>query len=371
MLILNRIGKIEQSIVKEIQKVSICSLLFMLPNIIHVILSNDIYVKYEIKELFRILGIFIIIISVLISKGSKETDLCKLSFYISIFGGVLAINAIFFSYKATLEEEWMLVEGLARAGEKTGDPNGVGAFFNLATFFCVYLIIFSNKKIVYAAILLVIQVGRLYTFSTGSLISIIISSSVLLSTADNTIIKKKNRNKIVLLLIVAVSIILLAPNLNFFIARMDYTDERFFRSSIGSRLEQYNYFFHYLLDNNTKILTGMSISEQIQVIKYEIHNSTIRAFASGGIIKLICYLTLNYFCLKKLFLLSQINNQKISIFSKCIFSAMVGWIFQAQTLPSDTSIIQWSFFLITFSLPTYSQIHKKVIHEKKISNYCL
>ncbi len=351
--------KIEKNIAKIIALLFLYAL-FPLANSMFSDYVEEILAENEKKDIIRIyMSIVIIILTGLLCTDKISTR--RLALVLGYVGAIVGVGAIHHSMTGSaVNAGRYITTGLIRAGSETSDSNALAGFLNLSSFMLIYLLLDAKdkkSKMILMAGLIICQIGRTLTFSTGGVISFLFSVILV------WLINAKNKNSlssnvksaifvVIAGILVAVALIS-SPNLQeILFSRFDYDNKYIYESSIGSRMSQFSIFYELITEDITNLIVGMGYAATVQKmgLGFEIHNVFLRVMSAGGMIGLIIYVMF----LKNLERVlrenwTEIDSRKNSDqwqFSVCVYAAYLGWVLQALTLPVDVSVLMFSFVII-------------------------
>ncbi len=318
----------------------------------------DDFIAFQAKKDIIRLAIILLVFVLCAAVSSDTSDYRPFVYAFAILGLLLGILTIYNSFTGKFGESWHYVDGYLRAGAKTTDSNLLGAVLNIASVAVLIGCLIQNNllsKIFFLSLLIIIQAARFATFSTGSLLSLVITV-----IAAMCLLKKYHAEmlkpflKIVLFVIFVFIIMILRTGLsNTVFYRVLLSDDVVKGSSIDSRVGQYKEYIEYIKEKPANLILGIgSVNARTMSTGGQIHNSYLRPLVEGGIVAFGCFLFLWWRCLKDFFfsIKTSQTNEVHHIVSIFFFASFIGWSFQAGTVPSDISTIQWFFFILAYML---------------------
>lgn len=310
------------------------------------------------KELVR-LSIILLVFLLCVAVSSDTSDYRLFVYAFGILGLLLGILTIHHSLTGEIEESWYYVDGHLRAGMKVTDPNFLGAILNIVSVAVLIGCLIQNKllnKIFFLSILVIIQSARFATFSTGSLLSLVITviAAIYLLKKYHTEMLKPFLKIVLFLTFLFIILIWRTGLFTTVFYRVLFLDDTVKQSSIYSRLNQHKRYIDIIKEEPWKLILGVGTGNVPTRLGTggHFHNSYLRPLAVCGIVAFGCFLFLCWRCLKDFIFsirTSQANevHRIVSIF---FFACFIGWSFQAATVPADTSTIQWFFFMLAYLL---------------------
>lgn len=198
------------------------------------------------------------------------------------------------------------------------------------------------------------QSGRFLTFSSGGLISFVLSMVAALFLL-NRYDKKTYRIflKVSLAMVSIFSVVILTTELkDILFYRLLLSDEHVMTASIYSRLDQYMGLWEVFRASPWKVLYGIGTAEQNSLLGTELHNTYLRPLAVAGIGGFLAFITLYWLAFKNFnHAIKQGENDRIHFLTSLFFFAgFIGFSFQAAFSPADTSVITWFFFMTAYIL---------------------
>ena len=321
--------------------------------------SGDFYSIRAKKEVLRIAAL-ILIFTVCAYGALIHFDYQFLAKGLAVLGLLTGMLAIMHSFTGQVSWSSPYVGSYLRAGTSLVDANILGAFLNITTFsaLAVYLIVKKLQyKLILIAAILIMLTGRFFTFSTGSLASLSLST-----VAAYLLFYKYNKEnfrhylRILLFILIVFSILITMTDMfDTFFYRLDFSKEQVMKSSITGRINQHKSYFALLRDEPSRILYGYGTAElPIRLGTGDLHNGYLRPLAIGGIPLFVCFAFLLWRCFVDFSSAVRNSTNDMQSISICFFAAFIGWSFQAATLPDDTSLLQWFFFILAYILSKIS-----------------
>lgn len=310
------------------------------------------------KEIVR-LAIVLVVFGLCVAVSSDTSDYRLFVYAFGILGLLLAILVIHHSLTGEIEESWEYVGSYLRAGSKTTDANYLGAILNMVSVAVLIGCLIQNRllsKIFFLSILVITQAARFATFSTGSILSFVITviAAICLLKKYRTEMLKPFVKIVLFVIFLFIVLIWRTGLLTTVFYRVLLSDDTVKASSIYSRLNQYKQYIDFVKEEPLKLIFGIGTTNVPTLLGTggHLHNSYLRPLAVGGIGTFVCFLFLWWHCLKDFVFsikTSQTNevHQIVSIF---FFAGFIGWSFQAATIAADTSTIQWFFFMLAYIL---------------------
>ena len=347
------------------------SIFILLTLTFHHLLSqtyNNFYFFISQKELLRLMTL-IIIFCISATASYHAIDHIYFIKWFTMLGIILSSAAI---YDSVMSEAGLFLKytsDFLRAGEFIGDANLLGAFLNICSVCCLAGFIIYDRwlhNLFYLLSFIFIQTGRIFTFSTGSLLNFIITLITILYLLFlyNRIYFYKTVKLIFPLLILTIITLSFFNLYSVLFYRLDFSNEYIWNESIMSRVQQYKDYYDAIKFDPLKILFGFGIiNTPLKVTNgLQLHNSYLRALANGGIVTLLCFFWLIISCFNdfRTAILNNYNDRSVQLISILFLSAYIGWSFQAATIPSNNSIVQWFFFILAFSLRTPTNLSDNI-----------
>ena len=325
-----------------------------------------------IKELARLSGflVFLICCSMV---NLKDSDYRFLLYLLGLIALPVAILSIHHSFTGDLDKSWKYVGGYLRAGSGILDANALAGLINLVSLCALgsFLIVRNKTYKAYFFMAFVIgQAARFTTFSTGSFINILLALMVIIY-----MLRKHdafNFKRVFRIGVLSVFIIVgLMAYYGLFEAafyRLTFSDDKVVDASVGSRLSQYEDLINVIQERPSILFIGAGNSEARTLVRngLEFHNAYLRPLLTTGLIGFIAFL---FICFKSyknyqtvIMKMSEANENTVPYI--IFYAAFIGWSFQAATIPADTSVIQWFYLILGYSLGNL--IIEKKIDEKHI-----
>jgi O-Antigen ligase len=347
------------TIAKEIKFFIIPSIIIILILGIHTILDVALISSgnFNLKEIIRVSGFISILFLVSIFSWRFGINLKFFVRSLAVLGFITGICCIVYSQHVHIQQSWRMVGNYVRAGDQSVDPNSLAAFMNFATFITLagfFLVENGMEKILFCLSLTIAQVGRLFTFSNGGHLNFAISMFTLL-----IILRRRNHKIFIRLMfmcliigIIFTSVVITFNKYDVLFHRLNFSDQNVANASVYSRLEQYKFFFQYYYKNPQDLLIGTGNYEFSQKTPngLEIHNSQMRSFSGTGVLGFSAYLfliMLSFYCLNRVL---RSENNDLSLMAIFLIASFTGWLFHSATIPGDTSIMQWSYIIISAQL---------------------
>jgi hypothetical protein len=250
-----------------------------------------------------------------------------------------------------------------RAGVDRVGTNRLGAVLNLASLVVIAGFFVEKKtyiRVLFLAGLIIAQIGRFMTFSTGSFLNIVIALMValfMLWIYEREIFRKALK-LITVVVVLFVVVILISGTGDLLFYRLMMSDDIVLMSSVYSRINLYAGFLSLVSSEPGGLLFGFGTAELPSLMgtgDHDIHNSYLRPLAAGGIIGFLSFLVLYGLCFRNFILSIRSAHADKPFRIVCIFffAAFMGWSIQAGLNPSDTGIIMWFFFIFAYSLRSY------------------
>lgn len=311
--------------------------------------------KKEIVRLAIVLVVFVLCVAV----SSDTSDYRLFVYAFGIMGLLLSILAIHHSLTGEVEAPSAYVGDYLRAGTETTDTNYLGAILNIVSVAVLIGCLIQNKllsKILFLSLLVIIQCARFATFSTGSLLSFVITviAAICLLEKYRMETLKPFLKTVLFLTFLFIILIWRTGLLTTIFYRVLLSDDTVKQSSINSRVDQYKEYIEFIKEKPASLILGIGTANARTMLGTggHFHNSYLRPLAVGGIVAFGCFLFLWWHCLRD-FIFSIKTSQEnevhhmVSIF---FFASFIGWSFQSGTLPADASTIQWFFFIFAYLL---------------------
>ena len=333
---------------------------FLLFLFINYLFSGDSYDLDTLRAKKEIIRITVLLMTFLLCAGllSKISNYNVFIYSFTLFGLLISIFSLCQTITGQSGRISGYVGGYLRAGiDITG--LSLGGILNITFTACLIGYLTKNNpiyRLLFFSILICIQCARFATFSTGTLLSSIITAltSIFLLKAYHT--KALNAFlKITLFMVFLFSIFIWRAGLfSTVFYRVLLSDEHVKESSYYSRINQYKGYLKLIQEKPESIIFGVGSARLPELLgtNVDLHNSYLRPLAVGGIGTCICYLLLNWFCLRDfLFSIKMQHGDEIHLIVSILFlAAFIGWSFQAATFPADTSCVQWFFFIFAYLL---------------------
>jgi hypothetical protein len=306
------------------------------------------------KETYRIAALIVIFLLCAIG-GLKKPDYRLLAVSLTAMGAVTGALAIRHSLIGESERSMRFVANFLRSGTEIMDTNILGAFLNMTSMVAIAGFMTAQRrwKLAFLAALLLSQAGRFFTFSTGSFYSMVLSffvAAILLWKYDRPSFRQFLMLSLVVVAIFSV-VIFATGTFETFFYRIKISDEYVWRSSIYSRMIQYEDYARLVSNDPARVLYGFGGSWlQYSNNGLAFHNSYLRPLVNGGLPALAGFLFLWFLTLRNYMRAIRNSGNKMLAVSILMFAAFMGWSFQAATLPADASVIQWFFFIMGYAL---------------------
>lgn len=334
--------------------------LYLLILVVHYLFSADADTTNALraqKEVVRLVT-FTLLMLICATISLRKSDLILLIVLLGAFGIPLGLLSIEQSMTGSSSISWKHVGNYLRAGTDIVDANALGAVLNLTAFSALASFMIARKwwhKAVFLSSIIISQIARFSTFSSGSLISLCISVATVL-----VLLRKFNRKafgsvlKALVAGIAAIVVILIVTGAyQWVFYRISLSDEHVVKASVTSRLRQYEGFWELLRNEPLRIFygTGTAYGPDMLGAGADLHNSYLRPLLVAGILGFASFIYLWYRSLRIFYsaAASSIVDKDITVIRVLIFSAFIGWSFQAATIPVDTTAIMWFFFILAFA----------------------
>lgn len=315
---------------------------------------NAFRAKKEIVRLAVILIIFLLCGGLL----SENSDYKIFVYIFGMFGLVVSILSLYQTFTGQSERTSAYIGGYLRAGvDITG--LSLGGALNIIFSVCMIGYLIKDKfihKLLFFLSLVIIQGARFATFSTGTLLSSIITIVISIFLLRVYHIKAlRDFLKITIFMIFLFSIFMWKTGLTKTIFyRAFFSDEHVKQASFYSRLDQHKGYLKLVRERPENLVFGVGTARLPALLgkDLDLHNSYLRPLAVGGVVAFVCYLFLCWFCLRDfLFSIKTQHTDEVHLIVSIFFlAAYVGWAFHAATFPADTSCVQWFFFIFAFML---------------------
>ena len=340
----------------------------------HLVVSpNTVDSMPAVKELARLSG-FLIFIVCCSMVNLKDSDYRFLLFTLGLIALPIAVLSIHHSFTGDLDKSWKYVGGYLRAGSGILDANALAGLINLVSLCALgsFLIVKNASYKTYYFLAFVIgQAARFTTFSTGSFINILLALMVIVYMLRKY--DAKNYKRVFKIGILSVFIIVgLMAYYGLFEAafyRLTFSDDKVVDASVSSRLSQYEDLLSIVHERPSVLLIGAGNSEARELVRngLEFHNAYLRPLLTTGLIGFIAFI---FICIKSYTnykkVIVKVSDAGASAVPYIIFyAAFIGWSFQAATIPADTSVIQWFYLILGYSLGNI--IIKEKVAESKSS----
>lgn len=342
----------------------ILSILFL-----HYLFTTDVplaYLFHAKKELFRLLS-FIVVIFICSGIRLRYKDYRFLIYLLAIYGLPLGILSILHAYTGETSVTTRQMEDLVRSGSEFVSTNSLGAVLNLTTLCAICAVVFANRKsykVFFLFSAIISQIGRLTTFSNGSLINIIVALMVLLIFFWS--MKQINVKNILysgIIIITAITVFtVVSGKTELFFKRLIISDNSGIQVSLMSRMRQYDGVINLFDNEPLRLLygTGAAKSPTLLGTGLTLHNAYLRPLVETGIFGFLAFMyiwanSLRYFFLAVKHSSGEKERQILFIF---LLSAYIGYSVQIITVPYTTSATLWFFFILACSLRNYLDWHR-------------
>lgn len=347
------------NIPEDIWRYILLGLFILLTLLVHHLFSestDDFFIFRAQKEIVR-LSVMLIIFLLCSTASLKSSDYRILVYSFAAAGLLLGILAVYHSVSGVVDQPWRSVGAYLRAGVGITDGNTVAAILNITSMAALAGYLIEKKlltKLLFLSFLVIAQAGRFATFSNGALLSIVITivaASLLLKVYHRKVLKPFLRIFLFIAFLFFVFILGTGIFRTVFYRAM-LSDEHVKGASIYSRLDQYEGYVNLIKKEPANLIFGVGTASLPAKLGrgLDLHNSYIRPLAVGGTGAFLSFLFLWWLCLRN-FIFSikakQVNEIHRTI-SILFFAGFIGWSFQAATLPSDTSVVQWFFFMFAY-----------------------
>ncbi len=310
------------------------------------------------KELLRVTAL-VIILMVCATKTFKSIDFRILIVGFTLLGCIIGLQSIWNSFSGISSFQHHYVKGYLRAGMYIIDSNSLGAFMNTVSFFALaglFTYKGQHNKILFFIAFILIQTGRAFTFSNGSLLNFIVSIAVATYLVWRYYRDQFRRFFSILgmLIVTMLSLTIFTRMFETFLYRVRLSDSFVYKASISSRIGQHLDYFRLIYDEPLRIFIGFGTSGLPHKLSggLDLHNSFVRSLATGGIITFLCFMLLYYLSIRNFLIAISHSDYKDRMLPIMLLSSFIGWAFQAATLPADTSLIQWFYFIVALLLAT-------------------
>lgn len=309
----------------------------------------------EVVRLGTLLTIFLLAACVRL----RARDINFLTVLLSALALLISAVAVFQSLTGVAITEAHRVGELTRAGLQVTNPNYLAAFFNLFTFIALagyFTATRRNMRAFYLTTAAAAFIARFFTFSNGSLLSLAASTLFIIVVArrpGSEIYSRFARGALAVVILLAAVMIPTGLHQSAF-ARLKPGGFHLDRSSIGSRIEQYEAYGKLVEKEPSSLLWGVGAADLPgRLTGLDLHNSYLRPLAAGGVFAFTGFLGLVYLCcrnFKGAIKKAGTRGSAVSTLSLFLYAAFVGWIVQAATLPNDSGTLFWFFFITGYVL---------------------
>ena len=312
------------------------------------------------NEVIRLTGFIIIFFMCAITKFDSGS-LRFLLRCLGVFGFFLGFSMIRHSLAGEVGQSQVYYaygQSFLRGGTGVISPPYFAAIANIASVAAIAGFLVERKWLYKTFFLLtfaVSQSGRFLTFSSGGLISFVLSMVAVLFLL-NRYDKKTYRVflKVSLAMVSIFSVVILTTELkDILFYRLLLSDEHVMRSSVYSRLDQYMGLWEIFRASPWKVLYGIGTAELKSSLGMELHNAYLRPLAVAGIGGFLAFITLYWLAFKNFnHAIKQGGDDRIHFLTSLFFFAgFIGWSFQAAfSGAADTTAITWFFFMTAYIL---------------------